>query len=422
MSTVPSASPAGSRTTRTTRTPARPVLAISGWGVVSAAGIGAEQFHAALASGTLPATVDAAAVFGDVPQPRCHALVAFDAKEFLGAKGLRFLDRSTCLALVACGQALQDTDLPLDRESADRVGVILGTTSGSVKAAADYSRDTLVHEVPYQVRALAFPTTSMNCAAGQSAIRYRLRGVNATIAGGPLAVLSALRFARVALARGGADALIVGAVDEYSQYVAWLARGGLRDPADRVPLGEGAAVFVVEAVDPLAPVEPVEPLDPLDSVEPAGPAGRGPSRRAPDAEVLAVEVGQYGPPGEPPDLADGLADCVRRALAAAGVEPGEVRLVVASEGDDEALAAIEQSALAATVPGAERLAVKPYTGEAGAASGALQIAAVLARHRHDPGRDGWISLVTACSPEGSAGAAVLRGRARVGPAPTSSEL
>ncbi|NUR59917.1 MAG: beta-ketoacyl synthase [Catenulispora sp.] len=366
-------------------------LAISGWGVLSAAGTGAQEFAGTLAGAAPSRAADVTAMFEEpLPQDRAHALVGFDVRAHLGRKGTSFFDRSTALALVACGQALADTDLEVGEANTGRVGIALGTTTGSLKASSDYSRETLVNEKSYLVNPILFPNTVMNCASGQAAIWYKLKGVNATIAGGPLAALSALRYARNAISRGYADALLVGAVEEFSPHTAWLTEQLYPEAAGRVPTGEGAAVFVVEAAD-------------------ADRAGR----RQPDAEVLALEVGEFAPPGEMPDPASGLAAVIRRALAAADVNAAAVELIVTGESGVPELDAVERDAIAATVPGAPRLLpVKHFTGEARAASGALQIAAVLAHHRADPARDGAVSVVTACSPDGSVGAAVLRGWSR----------
>ncbi|NUT37513.1 MAG: beta-ketoacyl synthase, partial [Hamadaea sp.] len=181
-----------------------------------------------------------------LPRPEAPVIDGFDVRAHLGRKGTSFYDRSTALAVVACQQALQDGAVEVADDNRARVGVVLGTTVGSFQSTSDYSRDTLVQEKPYLVNPVLFPNTVMNCAAGQAAIRFGLRGVNATIAGGRLAFHHALRHAAMSLRRQAADIVLVGAVEEHSPHRAWAAEissGGAS------VAGEAAGVFVVERAE-----------------------------------------------------------------------------------------------------------------------------------------------------------------------------
>lgn len=339
-------------------------FAISGWGMVSAAGVGRKRFADAFDAPDGP--VDVSGMYDDLPPGPAYALPSFNARELLGRKGTSFLDRATAMALVACEEALADSGLPLDR--ADRVGVTLGTTVGSLRSTSDYSRETLVAEKPYLVNPVLFPNTVMNCAAGQAGIRFGLRGVNATIAGGRLALLNALSYATGLLRRDHADALLVGSVEEFTPHTAWLTR--LSTP-DSVP-GEAAGVFVVE---------------PLDTAVAAG--------RRVDAEVLAVATG-FAPGGE---ITAALATCVATALDRAGVAASEVRFVATGEASDR----LES----ATLPDAERILVQESFGECHAGTGALQLAALLVTL----GRagSGTVGVLTGHTRRGGVGAAVIKG-------------
>ncbi len=56
----------------------------------------------------------------------------------------------------------------------------------------------------------------MNCAAGQSRIKFGLQGPNVTVAGGPMAMLNVLRYTRNLINWVYAEALLAGAVEEFS--------------------------------------------------------------------------------------------------------------------------------------------------------------------------------------------------------------
>lgn len=353
---------------------------VRGWHVLCSAGTGAAAVRDRLASvpaGAAHPGVPVGSMYEEpLPAPTGHALTDFDIRAHFGRKGTSFYDRATSLATVACHGALADARPGIDGVPAERVGLVLGTTMGSFASTCDYSRESQQQERPYLVNPVLFPNAVMNCAAGQSAIRFGLRGVNSTIAGGRTAMFQALRYAANVLDRGHADLVLVGAVEEYTPHRAWThhltGRGVLT--------GEAAAVFVL-----------------------GGPAaGR-------DAEILAVATG-YGPGGgERADEA--LLGCVRRALRQAEVAPEEVTTVLTGDSDTEAEYGPATAALGHRPP---RILVSRLFGECDAAAGGLELATVLAGHQTDPDRDGQVSLLTARDPDGAVAAAIVRGWSRAG--------
>lgn len=290
-----------------------------------------------------------------LPVGRVPMLTTFDIRAHLGRKGTSFLDRATELAVVTAGAALRDAGVAGDA-TRDRIGVVLGTTVGSLRATMDYSRETLVQDKPYLVNPVLFPNTVMNRAAGKVAIQFGLRGVNATVAGGPLALHQAFGYAATMLERGHADRILVGAVEEFSPHRAWsthLASGGT------LVAGEGAAVFLVDA-DPGTP----------------GVAGLATGFGWRDAALPA------------------LAGCVRRALASAGMRPGDVSIVAAGDDYEHVADALGHAP--------ERFCLDAELGVCDAATGALTLAAVLTK----PG----VALLTARSADGGVGALLVRSR------------
>jgi 3-oxoacyl-[acyl-carrier-protein] synthase II len=360
-------------------------LAVTGWSVISPAGVGADALASGL--GGAPAGQSPAGLYDDpLPSPTPHALAGFDVRHYLGRKGTSFFDRCTGLALIACGQALNNSGVTIDDANRHRVGIALGTTTGSMRSTMDYSRETLIEDRPYLVNPLLFPNTVMNCAAGQAAIWHRLTGVNTTIAGGQLAFLGVLRYSATALRGGYADIILAGTVEELSPHSAWATRLGSDEPD--VAAGEGAAAFVVERADD----------------------ARRAGRRL-DAEVLAVAMG-FSPGGaEGGGTSAALTGCVRRALAMAGIVPEALSAVATGDVRDGGAEAEAVEAAIGAFRG-EWVVIKTVLGECHAASGGLQVAALLGLHRDDPTRDGQCSLVTSRSRDGGVGAAVLRGWSR----------
>ncbi|WP_280664588.1 MULTISPECIES: beta-ketoacyl synthase N-terminal-like domain-containing protein [unclassified Kitasatospora] len=363
-------------------------LAVTGWGVLSPLGVGAEEFAPAWRERRSGLRDVSGMYEGPMPVQQACALTDFSVRDHLGRKGTSFFDRTTSLTVVTCGLALKDTSLAIDDANRGEVGIVLGSTTGGVQSLCDFITETIVNDPPYLVNPILFPYAVMNGAASSAAIWHQLKGVNATVSDGQASFLAVLKYARNQLRNGYVEAVVAGAVEEFSPHRAWAAehlRGG---QGDRVPLGEGAAAFV---------------LEPAHAVRASG--------RTPDAEILAVETGLYGQDIDP---GDGLAGCISRALGSCGIDPAEVRMVAPSIAGSENRDAVERRGIEFALAGASFtvLPVKDLLGETYSASGALQLAAVLAEHRCDAELDGAVSIITSVTSEGLVGAAVVRGWSR----------
>ncbi|MEU0965911.1 beta-ketoacyl synthase N-terminal-like domain-containing protein [Streptomyces sp. NPDC005917] len=359
-------------------------LLITGTGVLSSAGQGLGTLQPSLPSGDAP-RADLSQISDDLPPIALHAVADLNAEEYLGGKGIRHLDRTTKLALVACARALAGLPVPLADDDKPRTGVVIGTSTGSIRSSSEFSRDTLVQDKPYLVRANLFPNSVMNCCAGQIAIRSKLRGVNATIAGGRLSSLNAIRYARNAIAGGHVDRALVGAVEELCPQSAWgwhLSKALSSGAA----VGEGCAVFMVE-----------RPED-------AATAGR-PAL----AQVLACEVSSAGTGVHQGSLAAALSQCIERALRRSEVSADQVSSVSLGCSGHVGLERIEERGVAGALGAlpARTLRITQRLGETFSASGSLQLAALLAAWQEGPG-DGEVALVTSVGTDGNVGCLVVR--------------
>ena len=236
-------------------------VVITGIGVLSPFGMGKKLFWDALAagrSGIKPVTLfDTSAMRSKT----AGEISDFKAEDILGPKGLRNLDRTTLLALCAAKLCLDDADFQITEGNANRVGVVLGTTMGSVWSISEFDKEGL-RNGPRAVNPAAFPNTVMNAPASQISIRFGIKGFNTTISSGFTSSLDALMYAETFLTLGRADAVLVGGVEELCEQtfkglykLGFLSgskgRGSERcTPFDRmrngVVLGEGASLFLIE--------------------------------------------------------------------------------------------------------------------------------------------------------------------------------
>ncbi|MFE4453033.1 beta-ketoacyl synthase N-terminal-like domain-containing protein [Streptomyces sp. NPDC056796] len=367
--------------------------------VFSSAGYGLAPLADALAGGAVGARDTAApAPPGDwPPAPGTSPVAGFAPEGVLGRKGLSRLTRTDQLASVACTLALDEPAVRSAGIGPGDTGIVLGTSVGSTRRVGEFIRDTFVEERPYFVNPSHFPGVLMNSAAGRAAIRLGLTGVNATVSGGPLAGLNALRYARNTLLAGHARRLLTGAFEELSPQRAW-AWHRTRGLVAGARLGEGGAVFVLEAPRTGRPASDVP--------------GEGP---APLARLLACEVGFADPDRGLTGVSERLAACLRTALERSGLTAGDVAVAAPGACGRRGWAAVEERALRqvfSRLPAGEqphRLEVQPVLGETDGAAFALQLAALLARWQHGGPhtRRERAAVLTSVGPDGNVGCAVV---------------
>ena len=355
----------------------RPV--ITAWSAVSPYGIGKDEFVAGVLAGRDTSTVLPSEEWAG-PRDRACLVPGFALREVLGKKGTRSMDRVTGLAVTAVRDLLRDCG---DRRtgSDEETGLVLGTTTGSAQSMMDFTRASLVGERPFYVDPSLMPNAVMNCAAGQCAIWHQLKGPNTTIAGGRVAGLSALNYAAGLLAAGRAKTVLSGAAEEYSDARAWLDHHRRGGDSEGALLGEGCAMFMLEA---------------------AGPDG--PDERA-LAEVLAVESRVYFED----DPSEALGACVDAALRRAGTDVGDV-WAVSPSGHLGAVGEQERAVLTARFGAAplDRAPDMASVGDAAAASAAFQIGALLSAAEKAEIPPGSVVLVSSVDDNGVVACAALR--------------
>ena len=146
---------------------------ITGMGVVSAIGVGRDEFAAALKA----RRCGISEVTGfDAEGCRCllaAEVVDFDVEAFLESRK-NYLDRNTELAFGAARLALDDSRLRISEENAERIGLSIGTAFGNVESVLTFHRQ-LVEKGARLVSPFIFPHTYNNTTASLLAIEHAQR-------------------------------------------------------------------------------------------------------------------------------------------------------------------------------------------------------------------------------------------------------
>jgi 3-oxoacyl-[acyl-carrier-protein] synthase II len=333
-------------------------VAITGVGAVTPLG-GARELHERWCAGESGIEGGVAACSG------------FEPTAVLSRKEARRTDRFAQLAVGACEEALADagwaTGTPYEPE---RVACVIGTGIGGI-GTIEAQHLVLRERGPRQVSPLSVPLMMANAGAATVAMRYGLRGQASTVvsacAAGADAIGSALRTLRA----GEADAALAGGAEAALTPLATAAFGameatsptGISRPFDArrdgFVMGEGAGVLVLEDWD--------------------GAHARG-------ARVLGELLG-YGASADahhitaPDPEGTGAARAIARALADAGLEPGDLAYVNAHGTSTPLNDRAETKALKATLgKAARRLPVsstKSAIGHPLGAAGAVEAVATL---------------------------------------------
>lgn len=352
---------------------------VTGWSALSPFGVGRQSFVNGLCAGESGRLPDADP---SGPPPSGYPVADFEPARLLAGKSIRTLDRMTLMVITTSGMLL-DQDTVAAAPDRGSVGLVLGTSTGSLASITDFLKDTFVRDKPYFVDPAAFPNTVMNGPAGRTAIWHGLRGLNSTISGGHATGLDALRYAARMIRRGYAETLVVGSVEELSAPVGWAA-DELRAGA-ATPLGEGCVMFLLRGGDGAG-----EPL----------------------AELVDFEFGTVAWDADVDTRAARLADTIRALLTRTGIDPAKLWLVSLAQSGDGELDAAEQSGvdrgLGTAGAGVRRVAVSQQVGNSFSALGGFQVAGVLAMAEREPDGANRPSLVTTLGADGAVGCAVIR--------------
>ncbi len=347
---------------------------ITGAGVLSPLGAGAQAFWDALAAGRSGADVADLEAVGQVPA--FPVTEGEDARERFGQRDARRMDRAGRLAAVAAALALEDAgELGLPPE---RIGASVGCVHGGAETLLEAHR-TLLERGPDRVGPLTIPLSLPNHPCASVARAMGLRGPTAAPSTACAAGADAIGAAMEMIRDGRADAVVAGGAEAALSplVVAGYIRVGALNPDPSVPeracrpfdrsregfvIGEGAGLLVLE--------------------ERERALARG-------ARIYA-EVAGYGSscdaghPTDPDETGEGPARAIAAALEDAGRRPGDVGYVNAHATSTQAGDAAEARALVrAGFEGVTVSSTKSAHGHALGAAGGIEAVATLMAFARD---------------------------------------
>lgn len=137
-----------------------------------------------------------------------------NVNEYIDRKESRKMDRYTQLAFIAAMQAVKDSNMDLDAEDKNRIGVIFGVGIGGIKTFEDEVKYYGVHEEDGpKFNPFFIPKMIADIAAGQISIHFGFHGPNYTTTSACASSTNALADAFNLIRLGKANAIVAGGAE-----------------------------------------------------------------------------------------------------------------------------------------------------------------------------------------------------------------
>lgn len=301
--------------------PTRRVV-VTGIGCLSALGHDTEAFWDGLTKGRSGIARITRFDPTDFPSKVGAEVRDFDPGKFMDPKEAKRNDRYTQYAVAASRMAVNDAKLDVTKVDSERFGVIIGSGIGGMETIENQAR-ILIERGPSRVSPFTIPSLIANIASGVVAIEFQAKSVNfgvvSACASGSHALGEALRHIR----DGHADIMLSGGSEACITRLSYAGFCNMKAmstdfndtpekasrPFDKLRdgfvMGEGAGVLVIESLE---------------------------HAQARGARIYCEVVG-YGATCDAYHITGqdqegkGLALCLNRALAEAGVEKSEVSYI-----------------------------------------------------------------------------------------------
>lgn len=239
-------------------------VAITGMGVVSPLGFGHQAFWTNLVQGHSGIGPITSIDVSSYPCKLAAEVRDFNAADYLGDKGLKYLTKGTKFLASAIKMALEDAHLHTNGSFPEHAGVIIGSALGNYSQTTDYTYD-IFKLGPEKLLPMASYDVALNSSINFASVFFKLKGPSRTISSGFTSSIDAIGNAFNLIRSGKSNLLITGGVEQISldSYLIFLLQGLLSGsnnsgfeqsrPFDRhrngFVLGEGGYVIILEELE-----------------------------------------------------------------------------------------------------------------------------------------------------------------------------
>ncbi|WP_010246145.1 beta-ketoacyl-ACP synthase II [Acetivibrio cellulolyticus] len=292
-------------------------VVITGVGVVSSLGIGADRFWQSIKSGKCGISVVERIDVSDLPTKVGSEIKDFSPSDFIDKKEVKRMDKFSQYAIAAAQLAVENSKLDINKVNNERMGVIIGSGIGGIETLENqYS--VLLEKGPGRVSPFFVPMMIPNMASGNVGIKFGAKGFTECVVTACASSTNSIGDAFKVIQRGDADVMISGGTEApitrltYAGFCASKTMSTDEDPLtcckpfdlnrNGFIMGEGAGILILE--------------------EYHHAVNRG-------ADIIAEIVG-YGCTNDayhitaPAEGGEGGARCMRLAIEDAGIKPSDI--------------------------------------------------------------------------------------------------
>ncbi|MFG2894188.1 beta-ketoacyl-[acyl-carrier-protein] synthase family protein [Streptomyces sp. NPDC048248] len=186
--------------------------AVTGLGLVTAAGVGAKATWHSVTQDSTPSGVLRQEELADLPCDFMYTVAGLDTTEVLGVAAQRLMDRFSQLAVIAAREALADAGLDPETWDSDRVAVVIGSAHGGL-TFYDEQHVAMSNRGARRVSPKLAPLTVVNSAASSVCMDIGARGPSLGVATACSSGTVALGTAHQLLRTGACDIAIAGGAE-----------------------------------------------------------------------------------------------------------------------------------------------------------------------------------------------------------------
>jgi len=239
-------------------------VVVTGMGVITPIGLGVDEFWAGIKEGKIG--FDRITRF-DTTDYKCKLAAevkGFEGKNYMDFKAAKRMELFSQYAVAATKEAMEDAGLDMEKEDPYRVGVAVGSGTGSLQAI-ERSHSRMLEKGPAKIEPLFVPLTISNMAAGNVSIQFGLKGKSINVVTACATGTNSIGEAFRAVQYGDAEVMIAGGTEGsvcpigIAGFSALTALSASEDPARcSIPfdkersgfvMGEGAALVVLEELE-----------------------------------------------------------------------------------------------------------------------------------------------------------------------------
>jgi 3-oxoacyl-[acyl-carrier-protein] synthase II len=188
---------------------------ITGIGVVSPLGIGHQNFWNNLVSGNSAIAPMESLDLSEYESKNGAEVKGLNPEEFLGRKGLIYLNNGTKFLGSSAKMAVDDANLEIDEELSNHTGIHIGSSLGNFSQTTDYFYD-IIREGPSGVSPMKSYDVALNSSVNYVSVFFKMKSFARTISSGFTSGTDAIGNAVKLIQNGKAKVIIAGGVEQIS--------------------------------------------------------------------------------------------------------------------------------------------------------------------------------------------------------------